>query len=165
MTPTTIVPFTSTLTHVSICAHHTWWWKGRKCIGHQWHLQGLKRLGPSAMALCPFSWLPHGCSSWRLCSSHAPFSVCSGLTPTALAPHSYHVQKDGPGSWLLPRLPSASLFVSFHHHLSLNCFSSENNSSLESDQRPSEQLNVIAQNYTDLNRGTLLCLSLRKLKA
>lgn len=91
------------------------------------------------------------------------------LTPTALAPHSSPAER-----WtglLDASLPSLCQ--------PLSCLSpcittsprtafprtSENNSSLESDQRPSEQLNVIAQNYTVLNPGTLLRLSLRKLKA
>lgn len=117
-----------------------------------------------SLAFCLFSWLPHGSSSWRLCSSHVPLSHLLNLTSTALVPHS------GPGFLTACASPL---------HQPLGCLSpyiiisprtafldtSENNSSLESDQRLSEQLNVITQNYTDLNPGTLLCLSLRKLKA
>lgn len=52
----------------------------------------------------------------------------------------------------------AELFTSnpsSHHHLFPNWCSAtpENNSSLESDQRLSEQLNIITQNYTDLKPG------------
>lgn len=148
--------------------HISWRWKGEEMYVTSMTSSRTEEAWPISVGSLPLS----PTSPWWLFPVVAfipssRFCLLS-LIPTALAPHSSHLQKDAPGSWLLPRLPSAShSAVSLHHHLSLNCFprTSENNSSLESDQRPSEQLNVIAQNYTVLNPGTLLCLSLRKPKA
>lgn len=104
VTPTTTVPFTSTLTHVSICAHHTyaWRWKGEEMYMTSMTSSRTEEAWPISVGSLPLSLT----SPWWLflvvalipCSRFCLLS----LTPTALAPHRALMWKDGPGSWLLP---------------------------------------------------------------
>lgn len=90
-------------THFHVCTPHTCMWR---CKREEMYMMLLITSSRTEEAWpISSSWLPHGGSPLWLRVLH--FCLLN-LTPTALAPHSSHVEKAGLGSWLLPPLPSAS---------------------------------------------------------
>lgn len=124
VTPTTIMPFTSTLTHVSICAHHTYAWRGNvydiNDIFKDWRSLVHQRWLSAPFPDFPMVALPGGCTHPML-----PFLSAQSHTHSPCSTQLSRGKMDRvPGCFPAFPLPATQLFVSLHHHLSLNCFSS-----------------------------------------